>query len=209
MSLPQANKNLGQHFLKDKNVIEKITTDFVDQAKYIIEVGPGPAILTKYLGEHKLPLKLFEMDERFVELLAPIVGEENLVMGDALKQDIHGLTEQWKWNEGIWLVSNLPYNISAPLTLKFIQCPAIEFMSLMYQKEVAEKVVPRVSKNSMSSLFALTNTYFECSNLCKVSPGAFHPPPKVDSMVISYKRKKDPAISLDQFSSFELLNWVF
>lgn len=203
MSLPRANKDLGQHFLKDKTVIEKITTDFGKQASAIIEVGPGPAVLTPFLAAHKKPIKLFEMDERFLELLEPVVGEGNIVMGDALKQDMAALMKDWNWDNNVWLVSNLPYNISAPLTLKFIQCPQIRYMSLMYQKEVAQKIVPAIEKNFMGSLYALANTYFECKQLCKVAPGAFHPPPKVDSMVVSFQRKESPVISLQEFEKFE------
>lgn len=202
--LPFANKDLGQHFLNDKNVIEKITSDFSSTAKNIIEIGPGPGILTKKLASHKKNFHVIEKDERMIEYLKPILPSENILFTDALEINYQEFIRERNLGEELWLVSNLPYNVSTPLLLKFLQVPEIKYMTLMFQKEVADKVFPfATKKNFMGSLMALSLTYFDGNLLCKVPPGAFIPPPKVDSAVITFRRKEQSVIPLSDFHSFE------
>lgn len=202
--LPWANKELGQHFLNNQNIIKKITDDYADRAKHIIEVGPGPGVLTKHLAAHDENLNVVEKDERMIEYLAPIVKEDNILFTDALALDFQEFIDEKAIGEDTWLVSNLPYNISTPLLLKFLQTPSIKFMTLMFQREVADKVFAFASKkNFMGSLMALSQTYFKTSLLVKAPPGAFTPPPKVDSAVISFERLENPVIALSEFSKFE------
>jgi 16S rRNA (adenine1518-N6/adenine1519-N6)-dimethyltransferase len=88
--------------------------------------------------------------------------------------------------------------------VNFLQATEIEYLTLMFQKEVADKVFPfSTTKNFMGSLHALTQAYFDCSLLCKVPPGAFSPPPKVDSAVLSMVRKKTPLVPMEEFRTFE------
>jgi 16S rRNA (adenine1518-N6/adenine1519-N6)-dimethyltransferase len=206
MSLPQADKNFGQHFLTDQKVIDSITEDFSTKASAIIEVGPGPGVLTQKLFNHEQPFAVIEKDKRFREILEDILPAERILLQDALTVDlnefIHDKFEQ-KDQGDVWLVSNLPYNVSAPLTLEFIKEPKIKYMSLMYQKEVGIKILNSAKKENNNSLHMLCSNYFEISTLCKVLPGAFTPPPKVDSIVLSYKRKEHPAIPLSEFGPFE------
>ncbi len=213
MNLPQANKELGQHFLRDQQIINKITEDYAAEAQAIIEVGPGPAILTKALAAHQLPFSVIEMDKRFNDYLSPILPAARITFQDALTIDWPTfLKEQGLENKKIWMVSNLPYNVSVPLTVSFLQVPQIQWMTLMYQKEVAEKIIliDQNKKNSMGSLMALCQNYFDCRLLCKVPPGAFSPPPKVDSAVVSFTRKSKPTVELSHFLGFEkFLRLVF
>ncbi len=202
--LPWANKELGQHFLNNQNIITKITDDFADRAKHIIEVGPGPGVLTKHLAAHDSNLNVVEMDTRMIEYLGPIVKEENILFTDALALDFDQFINDKGIGEECWLVSNLPYNISTPLLLKFLQTPKIKYMTLMFQREVADKVFAfATKKNFMGSLMALSQTYFKTSLLVKAPPGAFTPPPKVDSAVISFERIENPVIALEDFPKFE------
>lgn len=203
--LPRANKDLGQHFLKDQKIINSITSDFKDECDVIVEVGPGPAILSASLASHNKPYYIIEMDQRFKDYLIKIMPEENMYFQDALDFNWKAfIEEKGLQDKKIWLVSNLPYNVSSPLFLSFIQVPQIKYMSLMFQKEVGEKTYLRQNeKNQMSSLLSLSLNYFECKLLCKVLPGAFNPPPKVDSVVVSYKRLESPEISLEAFSKYE------
>lgn len=205
MKYPSANKELGQHFLRDGHIIKKITEDFKESAEAIIEVGPGPGVLTKNLGAHKLPFYVIEKDERFPELLKEHLPEENIFLEDALKFDWDSfLTKYDLADKKIWLVSNLPYNISVPLLMGFMKNKSIKFMTLMFQKEVGEKsYFQNDKKNQMNSLLALSLTFFETKLLCKVLPGAFNPPPKVDSVVVSYKRLENPVIDFSDFLKFE------
>lgn len=202
MNLPIANKTLGQHFLRDQNVITKITEDFAEASEVIVEVGPGPAVLTTHLADLKKPLKVIEKDERMVEYLEKVIPTENINFADALEFDYSTLFPD---GEKIWLVSNLPYNVSTPLTIAFLKNPQIKWMTLMYQREVADKICPIDTREGkqMSSLMALIQTYFKVKLLIKVRPGAFQPPPKVESAVLSFERLEETALPLEEIPAFE------
>jgi 16S rRNA (adenine1518-N6/adenine1519-N6)-dimethyltransferase len=200
---PLANKSFGQHFLSSPSVISKITSPLPEGVEAIVEVGPGPAVLTPHLASYKKPMFVIEMDERFVPLLDPIVGPANVYRQDALEFDWETFLEQFGFRS-IWLVSNLPYNVSVPLTLAFLRIPAISHMTLMYQKEVAEKILPKDPRNSMGSLHVLNLTQFDISHVVHAPPGAFVPPPKVDSQVLHFKRKKLPDVPLARIDQFEV-----
>jgi 16S rRNA (adenine1518-N6/adenine1519-N6)-dimethyltransferase len=198
--LPRADKELGQHFLRDKHVIEKITQDFRQECDVIIEVGPGPAVLTEFLAKHEKPLYIIEKDTRFSDYLDKYVLKENQFIQDALKFNWNEfITKNELENKKIWLVSNLPYNVGTVLFTQFLTIPQIQFMSLMFQKEVGEKTFFREVKNQMNGLLFLSQNYFNSKQLIKVSPGAFVPPPKVDSVVVSYTRKSSPALQISEF----------
>lgn len=206
-SFPLAKKNLGQHFLNDELVIDEITKNFKEKAKAIIEIGPGPAVLTKNLS--KIPKDFFvvEKDQSLKPLLLPYLDEKDIIFTDALNFD---LEEEFTRREypltDVWLISNLPYNISVPLFLKFLKIPSIEFMTLMFQQEVAEKILPRPKKGKEikhSSLSIISQIYFETKLLIKVPPKSFTPPPKVESKVLSFIRKENPIIPLKDFNALE------
>jgi 16S rRNA (adenine1518-N6/adenine1519-N6)-dimethyltransferase len=199
---PVANKSFGQHFLNSPTVIQKITSPLPENCDAIVEVGPGPAVLTPHLARYGKPLFVIEMDERFVELLSPVVGPLNIFRQDALEFNWPQFLEQHQF-KSIWLVSNLPYNVSVPLTLNFLRIPQIKNMTLMYQKEVAEKILPKDLRNSMGSLHVLMKTQFELKHVVYAPPGAFVPPPKVDSQVLHFSRKDQPLIPLDKLDDFE------
>lgn len=199
---PIANKSFGQHFLNSPTVINKITSPLPEGIDAIVEIGPGPAVLTPHLAAYKKPIFVIEMDERFVELLAPVVGAENIFRQDALEFDWNAFLTKHGF-KSIWLVSNLPYNVSVPLTLSFLRIPEITHMTLMYQKEVAQKILPNDPRNAMGSLHVLCKSQFELSHVVYAPPGAFVPPPKVDSQVLGFKRKANPDISLNQIDEFE------
>lgn len=199
---PMANKSFGQHFLNSPTVINKITSPLPDGVDCIIEIGPGPAVLTPHLAKYGKPIFVIEMDERFVELLAPVVGAENIYRQDALLFDWEKFLSE-KGFKSIWLVSNLPYNVSVPLTLSFLRIPQITHMTLMYQKEVAQKILPNDPRNAMGSLHSMCLSQFELKHVVYAPPGAFVPPPKVDSQVLGFKRKPIPDIPLIDIDAFE------
>lgn len=199
---PEANKSFGQHFLNSPTVISKITSPIPNGTDAIVEIGPGPAVLTPHLAKYQLPLFVIEMDERFVELLDPIVGTEHIFRQDALLFDWNSFLQKHQF-KSIWLVSNLPYNVSVPLTTSFLRIPEIKHMTLMYQKEVAQKILPNDPRNAMGSLHALTSSQFELKHVVYAPPGAFVPPPKVDSQVLGFKRKERPEICLEEIDAFE------
>ncbi len=206
---PLANKSFGQHFLNSPNVIQKITGPLPEETDAIVEIGPGPAVLTPHLARYNLPTFVIEMDERFVEALNAIVGPERVFRQDALEFDWQKFLTENKFSN-IWLVSNLPYNVSVPLTLSFLRIPQIKNMTLMYQKEVADKILPKEQRNSMGSLHSLCLSQFELKNVVYAPPGAFVPPPKVDSQVLGFKRRIDPLVPLKEVDAYEkFLRLVF
>lgn len=204
--LPQADKNFGQHFLTSQSIIDKITTDYVNKATAILEVGPGPGVLTYKLKESGLPLCLIEKDLRFREYLQEILSDDKVLFSDALNVDLGSfLKDHYSEQERkyLWLVSNLPYNVSVPLTLLFTKEPMIEVMTLMFQKEVGDKILNQAKKWNNNSLHVLCNNFFVIDELCKVPPESFSPAPKVDSIVLSFERKECPIIPLEEFTNFE------
>jgi 16S rRNA (adenine1518-N6/adenine1519-N6)-dimethyltransferase len=205
---PMANKSFGQHFLNSPTVINKITSPLPDGVDCIVEIGPGPAVLTPHLVKYGKPVFVIEMDERFVELLAPVVGAENIYRQDALLFDWQKFLDE-KGFKSIWLVSNLPYNVSVPLTLSFLRIPQITHMTLMYQKEVAQKILPNDPRNAMGSLHVMCRSQFDLKHVVYAPPGAFVPPPKVDSQVLGFSRKSGdiPLAEIDAFESFLRLSF--
>lgn len=205
LELPSTDKSLGQHFLRDQNIIQEICNDFKNHAEAIVEIGPGPGILTEHLALLGLPYYVIEKDSRFEIYLKQFLAVDQITMGDALQVELTNYFKEKNISEKkIWLVSNLPYNIATPLLVNFLQAPEIKYMTLMFQKEVADKVFPFATmKNSMSSLLVLCQAFFECNLLVKVPPGAFQPPPKVDSAVITFVRREIPLVPLEEFRTLE------
>ena len=204
MTPPPPRKHLGQHFLRDQKVVQKIVGDCPEDCQAIVEVGPGSGVLTQFLVQLQRPFLAIEKDPRFEDTLTKLLkSSQHLLIADALEVDYQKLAQQYLEGHPFWLVSNLPYQIAAPLMVKLFTLPQAQAMTLMMQREVAEKIHPPGNKPQASSLWALAQTYFHVSKLTHVSPGAFHPPPQVDSTVLSFKRRAHPAIALNDFTSFE------
>tara|TARA_B100000886_G_C20399492_1_gene481895 strand:+ start:431 stop:1231 length:801 start_codon:yes stop_codon:yes gene_type:complete len=207
MTKPKANKKLGQHYLNNQKTIDKICNDFAGQYDLILEIGPGPATLTNLLSTKNKKLILIEKDERFIDALSSIQPMPTILNVDALDCDINSvLTEAG--NPNTWLVSNLPYNVGTPIMIKYMQIPQIKFLTLMFQKEVAQKIyLPLFGEKrkckEMNSLHALINNFFKIRLLTKVPPGQFSPPPKVDSAVLSLEREDNPTIGWQDFTKYE------
>lgn len=193
------NKKLGQHFLKDQKTIDTIIKSMPTDTSTIVEIGPGTGAITEHLISLNKNLILIEKDKRFVDYW--LNRDIKCLACDVLKLDWHDFLKQHLLtNEKIWLVSNLPYNISAPLTVKLLQVENIKHMTLMYQKEVAEKIL---GTDGMSSLFALSQSYFNVKKVHLVKPGAFNPPPKVDSLVLQFTRKEFSLVTMSEFDRYE------
>ncbi len=201
-----ADKSLGQHFLINTTVINKIVHSCINEKiDAVIEVGPGMGALTKELLKIRPDLYAIEKDPRFIEILFPLLKEHHLIYCDALKFNWQKfLTENNFKGKRLWLVSNLPYNVATPLFIQFIQIPEIHYMTLMMQKEVGEKLhYVAGKKNQMCSLLSHSQNYFETELVANVNPGSFNPPPKVDSIVFKFIRRESPLIPLDQFEHWE------
>jgi 16S rRNA (adenine1518-N6/adenine1519-N6)-dimethyltransferase len=218
-----ANKGLGQHFLLDLNITRRIARTAGDlRGKPVIEVGPGPGGLTRALLEAGAdPLIAIEKDARFVPLLEPLVewnnGRLRIVHGDALAADEEALLS---WTAGVspayggeastevpartpavqgaHIVSNLPYNVGTPLLVKWLKAgPWRGDMTLMFQKEVAQRIVAKPGADAYGRLAVLAQARCEARLEFIVPARAFTPPPKIASAVVTLKDRPDPYSDLD------------
>ena len=204
MSGPWPLKSWGQHFLRDQKIIQKIVQDCPPHCQAILEVGAGMGALSAPLSKLPYPLVAIEKDRRFQKALEAFLKPQELIIADALKVDYEKIVQNQLGGRPLWLVSNLPYQISAPLMVTFLSLPFVMSMTLMMQKEVGQKICPpEGAKKRASSLMALGQTYFTIKKVTSVGPGAFSPPPKVDSVVLSFQRIERPSIPPCQFRSFE------
>ncbi len=187
-----ANKKLGQHFLLDMNITDKISslvTPF--EGATIFEVGPGPGGLTRSLfkaGAKKVTA--IEMDERFLPALADISeavdGNLRVIHGDALKVAMAQEAAQDRSSSEIKIAANLPYNVGTKLLTNWLTAEPIFWSRavLMFQKEVAQRVVARVGDSGYGRLAILSQSVCEVDYAFTVPASAFSPPPKVNSAVV-------------------------
>jgi 16S rRNA (adenine1518-N6/adenine1519-N6)-dimethyltransferase len=205
-----AKKSLGQYFLLDLNITRRIAKAAGDIAgKAVIEVGPGPGGLTRALLEAGAdPLIAIEKDARFLPLLEPLVkwseGRLRIVHGDALEVDEASFLPPStgevspKATMGTKIISNLPYNIGTPLLVKWLKAGAWRGdMILMFQKEVAQRIVAKPGSASYGRLAVLAQARCAARLEFVVGPRAFTPPPKVASAIVSLTDLADPYPHLD------------
>lgn len=181
-----ANKGLGQHFLLDLNVTRKIARlSGVGPEDHVLEVGPGPGGLTQALLETGARVTAIERDRRFQPLLHPLSeafpGRLDIVLEDALRVDEMELAE----SEGAHLVSNLPYNVGTPLLIKWLTGRFRPLsMTLMFQREVADRIVADPGDEAYGRLSVLVAAVTDARRVLDVPARAFTPPPRVDSAVV-------------------------
>jgi 16S rRNA (adenine1518-N6/adenine1519-N6)-dimethyltransferase len=195
-----ANKGLGQHFLLDLNITRRIARTAGDIAgRPVIEVGPGPGGLTRALLEAGAdPLIAIETDARFLPLLEPLVewsgGRLRIVHGDALEANESALTG----GATAAIVSNLPYNVGTPLLVKWLKAgPWRGDMALMFQKEVAQRIVAKPGDDAYGRLAVLAQARCNTRLEFTVPARAFTPPPKIASAVVRLTDRADPYPHLD------------
>lgn len=198
-------KNLGQNFLIDKNIAElEIKQANIASNDTVLEIGPGLGILTKLLAEKAKKVIAIEIDENLINNLKKTLPENvDLIHEDALKIDFKTLP---KFNK---IVSNLPYQISSPITFKFLDYN-FELAILIYQKEFAERLVANLGSKNYSRLSV--GIYYKsiCKILRIVPKTCFKPQPKVDSSVVKIiPRKSPPFIVIDENFFFELTKNLF
>jgi 16S rRNA (adenine1518-N6/adenine1519-N6)-dimethyltransferase len=181
-----ARKSLGQHFLLDLNLTARIAREAGDLAgRHVIEIGPGPGGLTRALLETEAAdVTALEIDQRAIAALgsleAAYPGRLRLVAADALSQALPALVPAPRA-----IVANLPYNIGTALLVRWLaEADRYESMTLMFQQEVAERIVARAGDDAYGRLAVLAGFVAEARIMMRVPPAAFTPPPKVWSAVI-------------------------
>lgn len=181
-----ARKSLGQHFLLDGNLTDRIARAAGPlEGKHVIEIGPGPGGLTRAILAHKpKSLHVIERDSRCIDAMHQLASATDVPMTivetDALKFNITDLP-----STPVTLISNLPYNIGTPLLIKWLSSlEHIDRMVLMFQKEVADRIVAEPRTPGFGRLAVISQWLCETRPLFTVDRRAFTPPPKVESSVI-------------------------
>jgi len=180
----RAKKSLGQNFLTDLNLTYKIARHAGDLTKTpVVEIGPGPGALTRALLSLDANVFALELDSRCgaaLEMLSKATNRLEVVEADALKFDL-----EQHFNEPFKIVANLPYNIATPLLIKWLkEAKHLQTMTLMFQKEVAERIVASVNTPHYGRLAIMTQAYALAERVFDIPPQAFLPPPKVTSSVV-------------------------
>ena len=195
-----AKKRFGQNFLHDKNIIRQIVKASKPENKNIIEVGPGPGLLTKILLESgSKSIFAIEKDESFLPILNNLKKESltkfDFLIADILKVDLDSLIEG-----SYSVVSNLPYNISVPFIISLVeqeQPVKWESLTLTVQKEVADRMLADINSKQYGRLSVLIQWRSFIEKICDIKPTCFIPEPKVMSTVIRIRPKnyiKKPSI---------------
>ncbi|MFM6975332.1 MAG: 16S rRNA (adenine(1518)-N(6)/adenine(1519)-N(6))-dimethyltransferase RsmA [Sphingobacteriaceae bacterium] len=199
MSLVKAKKHLGQHFLTDKNIAEKIVNSLQKQEAYqqVLEVGPGMGILSDFLLEKKtFETFLMDIDAESVEFLGKKYPQlkERLIFGDFLALDFAA-----KFNGPMAVIGNFPYNISSQILFKILdnRQQVVEVVG-MFQKEVAERCTAKPGNKIYGILSVFLQAYYQVEYLFTVKAGVFNPPPKVLSAVIRLTRNEVETLDCDE-----------
>jgi len=205
----RAKKHLGQHFLEDESVAERIADSFEFQdCNQVLEIGPGMGVLTKYLLKKPVETHVVEIDRESVEYLkahflnlTPRIYEE-----DVLRSDLRTLMG----NKPFAIAGNFPYNISTQIVFKAIENrDLIPEFGGMFQKEVAERIAEPPGSKKYGITSVITQAFYEVSYLFTVPPDVFDPPPKVDSGVIYLKRREKYQLDVDEKLFFRVVKLSF
>ena len=199
-------KGYGQNFLIDKGMINKIVAGAnLPQSSVVLEVGPGFGSLTTYLSSICEKLICVEIDKALASILKGYnLKNTEIINKDFLKIDIEELLKPY---EEVHVVANLPYYISTPIIMKLIH-PKIKSMTLMMQKEVADRFKASKNTKEYGSLTLAINYYMNVSHVANVPSGCFYPRPSVESCVIKLERKETEFIT-DETSLFDLIKKAF
>ncbi|NNE30071.1 MAG: 16S rRNA (adenine(1518)-N(6)/adenine(1519)-N(6))-dimethyltransferase RsmA [Saprospiraceae bacterium] len=195
----KAKKSFGQHFLNREDIAERIALSVPEKAPVdkVLEIGPGKAMLTKYLLENWPGLFAVEADRDMVEYLARNYPDfsKRVFQGDFLKMDIGSSFP----GEQVAIVGNFPYNISSQIVIKVIENrDIVPILVGMFQKEVAQRIVAGPGSKTYGVISVLTQAFFQGEYLFSVSKGSFSPPPKVESGVIRLVRKENYQLACDE-----------
>tara|TARA_R100001369_G_scaffold79838_2_gene109968 strand:+ start:506 stop:1300 length:795 start_codon:yes stop_codon:yes gene_type:complete len=210
MSKPvRAKKHLGQHFLHDENIAEKISNTLTLQGyKNVLEIGPGMGVLTKYLIKKDVELIALDLDTDSITYLIENYPEKNLQIleADFLKTELTDLFG----DEPFAITGNFPYNISTQIVFKALENRAqIPEFTGMFQKEVAQRICEKEGSKTYGILSVLTQAFYDAEYLFTVKPGVFNPPPKVDSGVLRLRRKEDFSLPCNEKLFYKVVKTGF
>lgn len=201
------SKSLGQNFLINEEVLEKmIVNSEIDAASNVLEIGPGFGTLTQRLCMHAKKVVSVEIDSTVIPILKENVSEFDnikIINKDIMKTDISKLINDEFGNEKVKVAANLPYYITTPIIMALIEpgLPVTD-LTVMIQKEVAERIGAKPGNKSYGALTVAVNFYAEPEIICTVAPASFMPQPKVSSAVIRLKMRDKPAVEVKSTEKF-------
>ena len=189
----KAKKSLGQNFLIDKNILEKIVNTTKIKDKSVLEIGPGTGNLTSYILK-KNPKKFFVIEkdnELVINLKNKFDNKLTIINDDVLK-----INEANLFKDKLIVFGNLPYNISTEILTKWIikldkDNFWFESLILMFQKEVAERIIAKFNTSNYGRLSIVSNWKLNIKKICDIKPEAFSPKPKIDSSLLYFYPKKN------------------
>lgn len=195
----KAKKSFGQHFLINENAAKAIVDalDISHSGQNVLEIGPGKGVLTKYLLEKDIHLRVVEADRDMVAYLHNMFPrlEDDIIFLDFLKLKLSKVFD----DQPFLMIGNYPYNISSQIVMKMVKYREyIPEMVGMFQREVAERIIAPHGNKTYGVISVLVQAYYEGEMVMKVSPGSFSPPPKVNSAVIKLKRKENQNLGCDE-----------
>ena len=205
----KAKKSLGQNFLIDENILEKIVNIIQIKEKNILEIGPGTGNLTSFILKKK-PKKfiVIEKDKNLVDKLEQNFKEKVIV----INKDILDIDEASLINEKFTVFGNLPYNISTEILSKWIINLKDNFwfdhLVLMFQKEVADRITSKFNTSTYGRLSILANWKLKVVKICDIKPVSFSPKPRVDSSLLLFS-PKNKAYKIKSPKNLETVTRVF
>lgn len=210
-----AKKKFGQNFLIDNGVLEGIVEAAgVTDKDCVLEIGPGIGTLTQYLGDSAKKVVAVEIDKTLIPVLADTLSEYDnitVINEDVLKVDIEEIVN--KYNEGrpIKVVANLPYYITTPIIMKLFESGApIESVTVMVQKEVADRMSMGPGSKDYGSLSLAVGFYARATEVMEVPPSSFIPQPGVGSAVVHLERYEQPKVTVkDEKFLFDMIRTAF
>ena len=207
--LVKAKKHLGQHFLTDEGIAEKIADSLSYKGyDHVLEIGPGMGVLTKYLLKKDSITHVIEIDTESVDYLKNnyLHLADRIIEKDFLKYDLKEVFGEFPFA----IIGNFPYNISSQILFKALEMrDQIPEFSGMFQKEVALRICSKEGSKVYGILSVLTQAFYDAEYLFTVPPSVFNPPPKVDSGVLILKRKENFKLPCNEELFFKVVKTGF
>ncbi|WP_028307162.1 16S rRNA (adenine(1518)-N(6)/adenine(1519)-N(6))-dimethyltransferase RsmA [Desulfitibacter alkalitolerans] len=192
------NKKMGQNFLIDNNIIQKIIREAGVAGGYVFEIGPGMGSLTIGLAQVAKKVIAVELDKKLIPVLKETVGaypNVEIINDDALKVDFDGIMKQRGIEEPYNIVANLPYYITTPIIMHLLESGFnIDKLVFMIQKEVAARMVAKPGTKDYGALTLGVQYYTQVFHVAKIPPTVFVPRPEVDSAVVKLIRRPEPLV---------------
>lgn len=209
------SKALGQNFLVNPSVCPRMAENCgADENTGVIEIGAGIGVLTAELAKRAKKVVSIELDTRLLPVLSETLSEFDnveIVNADVMKTDLHALIKEKFQGMDVVVCANLPYYITSPIiTMLLEEKLPIKAITVMIQKEAADRLSTPVGSRDSGAITVCTNYYAEVKHLFNVSRGSFMPPPNVDSTVIKLQIRPEPAVKVsDEKKFFRMVKAAF